>query len=212
VAYKNVVSNGLVLDKNGNKMSKRVGNVIDPFKTLDTYGPDATRWYLITNASPWDSLKFDVEGIKEVQRKFFGTLYNTYQFFALYANVDQFFDEEQQIPIENRPELDRWILSELHSLIKNVTEDFDMYEPTTAGRAIDTFVNDQLSNWYVRLCRRRFWKPVKKENGRQDPGIFSTKYLHIRRCTNVDNCEPADGAHSSFLCRLAFQESCPGKF
>ncbi len=166
-------------------MSKRVGNVIDPFKTLDTYGPDATRWYLITNASPWDSLKFDVEGIKEVQRKFFGTLYNTYQFFALYANVDQFFDEEQQIPIENRPELDRWILSELHSLIKNVTEDFDMYEPTTAGRAIDTFVNDQLSNWYVRLCRRRFWKPVKKENGRQDPGIFSTKYLHIRRCTNV---------------------------
>ncbi len=185
VAYKNVVSNGLVLDKNGNKMSKRVGNVIDPFKTLDTYGPDATRWYLITNASPWDSLKFDVEGIKEVQRKFFGTLYNTYQFFALYANVDQFFDEEQQIPIENRPELDRWILSELHSLIKNVTEDFDMYEPTTAGRAIDTFVNDQLSNWYVRLCRRRFWKPVKKENGRQDPGHLLDKisaYQTLHQC------------------------------
>jgi len=165
VAYKNVVSNGLVLDKNGNKMSKRVGNVIDPFKTLDEFGPDATRWYLITNASPWDSLRFDTEGIKEVQRKFFGTLYNTYQFFALYANVDGFFNQEKSIPVNERPELDRWILSALNSLEKEVTENLDNYEPTPAARAIDSFVNDQLSNWYVRLCRRRFWKPARKENG-----------------------------------------------
>ena len=158
VAYKTVVSNGLVLDKNGNKMSKRLGNVIDPFVTIDSYGADATRWYLITNASPWDSLKFDEEGIKEVQRKFFGTLYNTYQFFALYANVDGFAFKEEYIPLRKRSELDQWILSSLNTLIKNVTENFDAYEPTQAGRAIEEFVDSHLSNWYVRLCRRRFWK------------------------------------------------------
>ncbi|MEJ7609600.1 MAG: isoleucine--tRNA ligase [Ferruginibacter sp.] len=158
VAYKTVVSNGLVLDKNGNKMSKRLGNVIDPFGTIDSYGADATRWYLITNASPWDSLKFDEEGIKEVQRKFFGTLYNTYQFFALYANVDGFVFKEEYIPLRKRPEIDQWIISSLNSLIKTVTENFDAYEPTMAGRAIEEFTDNLLSNWYVRLCRRRFWK------------------------------------------------------
>ena len=158
VAYKTVVSNGLVLDKSGNKMSKRLGNVVDPFETINNYGADATRWYLITNASPWDSLKFDEEGIKEVQRKFFGTLYNTYQFFALYANVDGFSFDEKYIPIEERPEIDQWIISSLNTLIKNVVENFDAYEPTQAGRAIEDFVDAQLSNWYVRLCRRRFWK------------------------------------------------------
>ena len=158
VAYKTVVSNGLVLDKAGNKMSKRLGNVVDPFQTINSYGADATRWYLITNASPWDSLKFDEEGIKEVQRKFFGTLYNTYQFFALYANVDGFAFKENYIPLEQRPEIDQWIISSLNSLIKSVTENLDAYEPTQAGRAIEEFVDAQLSNWYVRLCRRRFWK------------------------------------------------------
>lgn len=158
VAYKTVVSNGLVLDKNGNKMSKRLGNVVNPFETIDTFGADATRWYLITNASPWDNLKFDIEGIKEVQRKFFGTLYNTYQFFALYANVDGFAFKEAYIPLEERPEIDRWILSSLNTLIKKVTVHMDDYEPTLAGRAIDNFVDEHLSNWYVRLCRRRFWK------------------------------------------------------
>ena len=158
VAYKTVVSNGLVLDKAGNKMSKRLGNVVDPFETINKYGADATRWYLITNASPWDSLKFDEDGIKEVQRKFFGTLYNTYQFFALYANVDGFSFEQDYIPLKERPEIDQWIISSLNSLIKNVVENFDAYEPTQAGRAIEDFVDSQLSNWYVRLCRRRFWK------------------------------------------------------
>ena len=158
VAYKTVVSNGLVLDKNGNKMSKRLGNVVDPFKTIETFGADATRWYLITNASPWDNLKFDIDGIKEVQRKFFGTLYNTYQFFALYANVDGFAFKENYIPLEERPEIDRWILSSLNSLIKTVKEALDDYEPTVAGRAIEEFLDEHLSNWYVRLCRRRFWK------------------------------------------------------
>ncbi|MEI9933901.1 MAG: isoleucine--tRNA ligase [Ferruginibacter sp.] len=158
VAYKTVVSNGLVLDKNGNKMSKRLGNVIDPFDTINTFGADATRWYLITNASPWDSLKFDLEGIKEVQRKFFGTLYNTYQFFALYANVDGFAFKEKYIPPKDRPELDQWILSSLNTLIKTVEENLNNYEPTVAGRAIEDFVDEHLSNWYVRLCRRRFWK------------------------------------------------------
>ena len=158
VAYKTVVSNGLVLDKNGNKMSKRLGNAVDPFETLSIFGPDATRWYLITNASPWDSLKFDIEGIKEIQRKFFGTLYNTYQFFALYANVDGFAFKEKYIPLEERPEIDRWILSSLNSLIKEVQQNLDNYEPTPAGRAIENFVDEHLSNWYVRLCRRRFWK------------------------------------------------------
>jgi isoleucyl-tRNA synthetase len=158
VAYKTVVSNGFVLDKNGNKMSKRLGNVVDPFETINNFGPDATRWYLITNASPWDSLKFDVDGIKEVQRKFFGTLYNTYQFFALYANVDGFAFKEAYIPLKNRPEIDQWILSSLNTLIKNVQVSLDDYEPTQAGRAIEDFVDAHLSNWYVRLCRRRFWK------------------------------------------------------
>ena len=164
VAYKTVVSNGLVLDKNGNKMSKRVGNVVDPFETLEVFGPDATRWYLITNASPWDNLKFDTEGIKEVQRKFFGTLYNTYQFFALYANVDGFNFGKDPIPIDERPELDQWIISSLNSLIKEVTAALDDYEPTQAGRAIEYFLDEHLSNWYVRLSRRRFWKPVDKNN------------------------------------------------
>ena len=158
VAYKTVVSNGLVLDKDGNKMSKRLGNVVNPFETIEKYGADATRWYLITNASPWDNLKFDAEGIKEVQRKFFGTLYNTYQFFALYANVDSFSFKEKYIPLQDRPEIDQWILSSLNSLIKTVTRNFDEYEPTQAGRAIEDFVDAHLSNWYVRLCRRRFWK------------------------------------------------------
>lgn len=158
VAYKTVVSNGLVLDKNGNKMSKRLGNVVDPFKAIETYGADAMRWYLVTNASPWDSLKFDEAGIKEVQRKFFGTLYNTYQFFALYANVDNFSWKEAIIPAQKRPEIDQWIISSLNSLVKKVQESFDAYEPTQAGRAIEDFVDAHLSNWYVRLCRRRFWK------------------------------------------------------
>ena len=158
VAYKTVVSNGLVLDKNGNKMSKRLGNVVNPFETIEKYGADATRWYLVTNASPWDNLKFDVAGIQEVQRKFFGTLYNTYQFFALYANVDGFSFSEPPVPLAERPEIDRWILSSLHSLVKKVTAAMDDYEPTVAGRAIESFVDEQLSNWYVRLCRRRFWK------------------------------------------------------
>ena len=158
VAYKNVVSNGLVLDKNGNKMSKRLGNAVDPFLTLEKYGPDATRWYMITNAQPWDNLKFDVEGIVEVQRKFFGTLYNTYSFFVLYANIDGFTYKEPEIAIEDRPEIDRWIISELNSLIQLVDEAYQSYEPTKAGRAIENFLDEYLSNWYVRLCRRRFWK------------------------------------------------------
>jgi len=158
VAYKTVVSNGLVLDKNGNKMSKRLGNVVDPFETIEKFGADATRWYLITNASPWDNLKFDIEGIKEVQRKFFGTLYNTYQFFALYANVDGFAFKEAYIHVKDRPEIDRWILSSLNTVIKKAGDFMDDYEPTQAGRVIEDFVDEQLSNWYVRLCRRRFWK------------------------------------------------------
>ncbi|MCE3295495.1 MAG: isoleucine-tRNA ligase [Crocinitomicaceae bacterium] len=158
VAYKNVISNGLVLDKNGVKMSKRLGNTIDPFTTLAKYGPDATRWYMITNAQPWDNLKFDLDGITEVQRKFFGTLYNTYSFLGLYANIDGFSYAEAEVPQNERPEIDRWILSRLNSLIQEVEEAFDTYEPTKAGRLIQDFVTDQLSNWYVRLCRRRFWK------------------------------------------------------
>jgi isoleucyl-tRNA synthetase len=158
VAYKTCVSNGLVLDKNGNKMSKRLGNVVDPFKTIEQFGADSTRWYLITNASPWENMKFDLDGIKEVQRKFFGTLYNTYQFFALYANVDGFSFKEKPVPLGERPEIDRWILSSLNSLVKRVTIAMDDNEPTQAGRAIEEFVDEHLSNWYVRLCRRRFWK------------------------------------------------------
>jgi len=158
VAYKNVVSNGLVLDKNGQKMSKRLGNAIDPFETLATYGADATRWYMISNANPWDNLKFDLEGIEEVKRKFFGTLYNTYSFFALYSNLDNFNYSEAEIPLEERPEIDRWILSELNTLIQKVDEYYAEYEPTKAARAISDFTQDYLSNWYVRLSRRRFWK------------------------------------------------------
>ncbi|CAM3772372.1 isoleucine--tRNA ligase [Flavobacterium branchiophilum] len=158
ITYKNVVSNGLVLDKNGQKMSKRLGNAVDPFTTLADYGPDATRWYMISNANPWDNLKFDLEGIAEVRRKFFGTLYNTYSFFALYANIDGFTYSEAEIPLEERPEIDRWILSELHTLTQVVDEAYADYEPTKAARAISDFVQENLSNWYVRLCRRRFWK------------------------------------------------------
>jgi isoleucyl-tRNA synthetase len=159
VAYKNVVANGLVLDKNGNKMSKRLGNAVDPFKTIATYGADATRWYMFTNSDPWDNLKFNLEGIGETQRKFFGTLYNTYSFFAIYANIDNYeFDEKRQEPVENLTELDRWILSRLNTLLKTVGENMDNYDPTPAARAIETFVCDDLSNWYVRLSRRRFWK------------------------------------------------------
>ncbi|SHI99146.1 Isoleucyl-tRNA synthetase [Aquimarina spongiae] len=158
VAYKNVVSNGLVLDKNGQKMSKRLGNAVDPFETLKTYGPDATRWYMISNANPWDNLKFDIEGIAEVRRKFFGTLYNTYSFFTLYANIDNFTYAEADIPLADRPEIDRWILSELHTLIKNVDAYYNDYEPTKATRAISDFVQENLSNWFVRLSRRRYWK------------------------------------------------------
>ena len=158
VAFKNVISNGLVLDKNGNKMSKRLGNGVDPFETLKKYGPDATRWYMITNSQPWDNLKFDAEGVDEVRRKLFGTLFNTYSFFALYANLDGFEYKEADLPLDRRPEIDRWILSELNTLVKTVDEAFADYEPTRAGRAIAEFVDAYLSNWYVRLSRRRFWK------------------------------------------------------
>ena len=158
IAYRNVVSNGLVLDKEGKKMSKRLGNAVDPFETMQTYGADATRWYLISNANPWDNLKFDIEGVSEVRRKFFGTLYNTYAFFALYANIDGFRYSEPEVPIAERPEIDRWVLSELNSLIGRVDAAYNDYEPTRAARAISDFVQENLSNWYVRLCRRRFWK------------------------------------------------------
>lgn len=159
VAFKNVVSNGLVLDKNGNKMSKRLGNTVDPFETINKYGPDATRWYLISNAQPWDNLKFNVEGIAESQRKLFGTLFNTYSFFALYANIDKFaIDEKNIVPVKDRQELDRWIISKLHSLVKEVCDAYEDYEPTKAARAIEEFVDEHLSNWYVRLSRRRFWR------------------------------------------------------
>ena len=173
IAYKNVVSNGLVLDKNGQKMSKRLGNAVDPFTTLSEYGPDATRWYMIANANPWDNLKFDIEGVAEVRRKFFGTLYNTYSFFALYANIDNFNHAEAEIPLHERPEIDRWILSELHTLIKVVDEAYAEYEPTKAARAISDFVQENLSNWYVRLCRRRFWKG---EYGTDKIAAYQTLY------------------------------------
>ncbi|MFY8180545.1 MAG: isoleucine--tRNA ligase [Flavobacterium sp.] len=173
IAYKNVVSNGLVLDKTGQKMSKRLGNAVDPFTTLAEYGPDATRWYMISNANPWDNLKFDIEGVAEVRRKFFGTLYNTYSFFSLYANIDGFKYAEAEIPLNERPEIDRWILSELHTLIKTVDEAYADYEPTKAARAISDFVQENLSNWYVRLCRRRFWKG---EYGTDKIAAYQTLY------------------------------------
>jgi isoleucyl-tRNA synthetase len=172
-AYKNVVSNGLVLDKNGQKMSKRLGNAIDPFETLHKYGPDATRWYMITNAQPWDNLKFDLDGIAEVQRKFFGTLYNTYSFFALYANIDGFDFSAPFITLEQRPEIDQWVISKLNSLIAEVDAAYGEYEPTKAGRAIQDFVNEQLSNWYVRLCRRRFWK---NDDAQDKQAAYQTLY------------------------------------
>ena len=164
VAFKNVISNGLVLDKNGNKMSKRLGNGVDPFSTIEKYGSDPLRWYMMTNAAPWDNLKFDVEGIEEVRRKFFGTLYNTYSFFTLYANVDKFLYTEAEVPMENRPEIDRWIISLLNTLVKDVTEYYETYEPTRAGRAISDFVGENLSNWYVRLNRKRYWGGEYDEN------------------------------------------------
>lgn len=173
VAYKNVVSNGLVLDKNGQKMSKRLGNAVDPFNTLKEYGPDATRWYMISNANPWDNLKFDIEGIGEVRRKFFGTLYNTYSFFSLYANIDGFTYAEADVPLEERPEIDRWILSELHTLIRKVDDFYADYEPTRAARAISDFVQEYLSNWFVRLSRRRFWKG---DYGRDKISAYQTLY------------------------------------
>ncbi len=176
VAYKTVVSNGLVLDKNGNKMSKRLGNAVDPFSTIEKYGADATRWYMITNSQPWDNLKFDLAGVDEVRRKFFGTLYNTYAFFALYANIDGFTYSEEEIPFEERSELDRWILSELNSLIKEVDEAYAQYEPTKAGRAIQYFVTEHLSNWYVRLSRRIFWKG---EYTREKIAAYQTIYRNL---------------------------------
>ena len=173
VAYKNVVSNGLVLDKEGKKMSKRLGNAVDPFETMDKYGADATRWYMISNANPWDNLKFDIEGIDEVRRKFFGTLYNTYSFFSLYANLDNFTYAEEDIIISERPEIDRWVLSELNTLIKNVEQFYEEYEPTRAARAIQNFVLENVSNWFVRLSRRRFWKG---EYGQDKISAYQTLY------------------------------------
>lgn len=206
VAYKNVMSNGLVLDKNGVKMSKSKGNGIDPFETLAVYGPDATRWYMVSNANPWENLKFDIEGIDETRRKFFGTLYNTYSFFALYANVDGFSYSEKDV--ENRPEIDRWILSELNLLIKEVKAFYEDYEPTRVARAINTFVNDNLSNWYVRLCRRRFWKgdysddkisayqtlytcleTVAKLSAPIAPFFMDQLYQDLNKVTGKDNAE-----------------------
>jgi isoleucyl-tRNA synthetase len=179
VAYRNVISNGLVLDKNGNKMSKRLGNAVDPFTTIAKYGPDATRWYMITNAQPWDNLKFDVEGIEEVQRKFFGTLYNTYGFFAIYANIDRFvIDSQQIIPAKNRPELDRWILSKLHNLVATVTHHLNDFNPTPAARAIEEFTDAHLSNWYVRLSRKRFWQGEMTDDKK---AAYETLY----ECLNV---------------------------
>ena len=164
-SYKNVISNGLVLDKNGQKMSKRLGNAVDPFETLDKYGPDATRWYMISNSNPWDNLKFDISGIEEVRRKFFGTLHNIYSFYSLYANIDGFKDNERNIDYKDRSELDRWIISELNSLVRDVSDAYENYEPTKAARSISSFVQDNLSNWYVRLSRRRFCHPHSSRTG-----------------------------------------------
>ena len=182
VAYKTVVSNGLVLDKNGSKMSKRWGNVVDPFDTIQQYGADATRWYMITNASPWDNMKFDVDGIKEVQRKLFGTIYNTYNFFAMYANLDNFGFREAYIPLKDRPEIDRWIISLLNTLVKQVTGSLEDYEPTQAGRAVQEFVDEHLSNWYVRLCRRRFWKG---EYGQDKISAYQTLYECLEKIAHL---------------------------
>ncbi|HET8963970.1 MAG TPA: isoleucine--tRNA ligase, partial [Chitinophagales bacterium] len=182
VAFKNVISNGLVLDKKGNKMSKRLGNTVNPFESIYKYGADANRWYMITNAQPWDNLKFDDEGLVEAQRKFFGTLYNTYSFFALYANVDEFDYSEKVIPVSERPELDRWIISSLNTLIQNVTESYNNYEPTRAGRLIQEFVSDHLSNWYVRLSRRRFWKG---EPSKDKTSAYQTLYTCLEATAHL---------------------------
>ncbi|HEU4719633.1 MAG TPA: isoleucine--tRNA ligase [Bacteroidia bacterium] len=192
VAYKNVISNGLVLDKNGNKMSKRLGNAVDPFETLKKYGPDATRWYMVTNASPWDNLKFDPEGILEVQRGFFGTLYNTYNFFAMYANIDGFvYDEKNSVPVAERSELDRWIISRRNSLVKFVTLRLDDYDPTPAARAIQNFVDEHLSNWYVRLSRRRFWSVRQSaespENAKDKQSAYETLYECLRTVAQLSS-------------------------
>ena len=181
VAFKNVIANGLVLDKNGNKMSKRLGNAVDPFETIKTYGPDATRWYMISNANPWDNLKFNIEGVGEVQRRFFGTLYNTYNFFALYANLDGFRFEEATIPLEERPESDRWILSRLNTLIESVDTSYAEYEPTRAARMIMDFVTDELSNWYVRLNRKRFWKGEYNEDKKAAYQTLYTCLLNVAK-------------------------------
>ncbi len=182
VAFKNVISNGLVLDKNGNKMSKRLGNAIDPFSTIEKYGSDPLRWYMMTNSSPWDNLKFDVEGVEEVRRKFFGTLYNTYSFFALYANVDHFHYEEEEVPMERRPEIDRWIISLLNTLVKEVTTHYEDFEPTRAGRAIADFVGENLSNWYVRLNRKRYWGGEYNED---KISAFQTLYTCIETVSRL---------------------------
>ncbi|MGB1451606.1 MAG: class I tRNA ligase family protein, partial [Marinirhabdus sp.] len=184
VAYKNVISNGLVLDKNGQKMSKRLGNAVNPFDMLKTYGPDATRWYMISNANPWDNLKFDSAGIAEVRNKFFGTLYNTYNFFALYANLDNFSNAEKDTPLADRPEIDRWVLSELHTLIQTVDGAYNDYEPTKAARAISAFVQENLSNWFVRLSRRRYWKPAQQtpSNGGQRGEDKISAYQTLYSC------------------------------
>ena len=202
VAYKNVISNGLVLDKNGQKMSKRLGNAVDPFKTLDQYGPDATRWYMIKNSQPWDNLKFDFAGIEEVTRKFFGTLINTYNFFALYANLDEYkpSNNSDNIAFE---EIDHWIISKLNSLIKKVNECYDDYEPTKAGRLIQSFVVDELSNWYVRLCRKRFWKGELTEDKK---AAYYTLHLCLKEVSIL--MSPISPFYSDLLYRdLLFSNS-----
>src|SRR6202000_674911 len=182
VAFKNVVSNGLVLDKNGNKMSKRLGNAVDPFSTIEQYGADAARWYMISNASPWDNLKFNMEGLDEVRRKFFGTLYNTYSFFALYANIDKFNYSEAEIELSKRPEIDQWIISLLNTLSKEVDAYYADFEPTKAARAIQDFVDAHLSNWYVRLSRRRFWK---SDNSDDKLSAYQTLYTCLVTITKL---------------------------
>ena len=222
VAFKNVVSTGLVLDKNGVKMSKRLGNVIDPFIALDDHGADANRWYMMTNAQPWDNLKFDMAGVEEVKRKFFGTLYNTYSFFGLYANIDQFTYAEKRIPIGDRPEIDRWVISLINTLIKDVDADYADYESSSAGRRIQTFVEDHLSNWYVRLCRRRFWKG---EYSTDKIAAYQTLYdcmLTVsqlmapiapffadwlyRNLNNVSTRDPHDSVHLTLMPTIAEEE------